>query len=85
MAPFAAIRARYPAITSLEVKTEASGDGFEAHVEVLLPQHQVIVNAAAPDAARAVAEAAARTERALERLAARDPSIAPPARAFAHA
>ena len=82
---FAALRARYPAIRSLEVKTRRSGAGFEAQADVRLPQHQIILNASARDAAGAVRRLAEATELELEQLAARDPAIAPREPAFVRA
>jgi len=45
---FRQLSARYPAITGGRFSLSKNGsEGFEAHVELLLPQHQVIVNTAA--------------------------------------
>ena len=83
MRRFAALRAHYPGIASLEVKTRRSGAGFEAQADVRLPQHQIIANAPGREAAEAVARLAERLERELDRLAAREPSIEPRVPAFA--
>ena len=60
------LKARYPAITGCRVEV-AEG---EAHIEVLLPQHQVIVNAADDDPQRALAAALAKMRRQLDAKAA---------------
>jgi hypothetical protein len=70
------LKTRYPAITACRLAVEAMPSGeAEAHVDILLPQHQIILNAVGPDAeaarARALAAAAAR----LSELAKRDPRI----------
>jgi hypothetical protein len=70
------LKARFPAITACRLAIEAMPSGeAEAHVDIRLPQHQVIFNAVGPDAesarARALAAAAAR----LAELAKRDPRI----------
>ena len=70
------LRARFPAITACHVAIETLPSGeAEAHVDILLPQHQVILNevAADPDAARAKALAVAASR--LAELAKRDPRI----------
>ena len=70
------LRVRFPAITACDVAiaTLPSGEA-EAHVDILLPQHQIILNevAADPDAARAKALAVAAAR--LAELAKRDPRI----------
>jgi len=48
----------------------------EAHIEVLLPQHQVIVNAAHADPQRALAAALAEARSQLQSIALRDRSLA---------
>jgi hypothetical protein len=70
------LKARFPAITACRLAIEAMPSGeAEAHVDIRLPQHQVIFNAVGSDAesarARALAAAAAR----LAELAKRDPRI----------
>lgn len=70
------LKARFPALTACRLAIEAMPGGeAEAHVDLRLPQHQVIFNVVAPDAetarARALAAAAAR----LAELAKRDPRI----------
>ena len=59
------LKAQYPAITGCRVDVR---DG-EAHIEVLLPQHQVIVNAADADPQRALAAALARMRSHLDAIA----------------
>lgn len=60
------LKAQYPAITACRV---ALAEG-EAHIEVLLPQHQVIVNAAHADPERALAAALAKARAQLAAKAA---------------
>ena len=72
----AALAGRFPAITACRIAVAPLPSGeAEAHVEILLPQHQLILNevAATAEAARrkALATAAAR----LAELAKRDPRI----------
>jgi hypothetical protein len=68
--------ARYPAITACRLSTEAMPSGeTQAHIEVLLPQHQVILNAIDADAAGARAKAIALAAERLAELAKRDPRI----------
>lgn len=70
------LRARFPAITACHIAIEALPSGeAEAHVDILLPQHQIVLNAVAsdPDAARAKALAVAAAR--LTELAKRDPRI----------
>jgi hypothetical protein len=70
------LRARFPAITSCRVAIEALPSGeAEAHVDILLPQHQVIFNEVAPDAEAARAKALAIAATRLAELAKRDPRI----------
>ena len=70
------LKARFPAIAAcrLAIETMPSGEA-EAHVDILLPQHQIIFNEVGPDPesarTRALASAAAR----LAQLAKRDPRI----------
>ena len=59
------LASRYPALTGgrLDVcKDPASG--YEAHIELLFPQRQLIVNAAAPAPEAALKEALAKASRA---------------------
>ena len=62
------IRARYPGITSIHVSRSRSS---EVQCDVRFPEHQLIVNAP-------VSQVAAILARELERLEARDPSVAAP-------
>ena len=65
------LRQRYPAILHARAQVAQTTPGtFEAHVDVLLPQHQIILNregADADDALRAAVEAAALELNALAR------------------
>ena len=72
----AALAARYPAVTACRVTIEAMPSGeAEAHVEVLLPQHQIILNEIAGDAETARRNALAAAAARLAELAKRDPRI----------
>jgi len=72
----AELAARYPAITSCHVVLEPiDGSAWNARVEVLLPQHQLIVNATGADAAAARANALARAAEKLEQVVKRDPRL----------
>ena len=62
------LRRQYPAITGCRI---ALAPG-EARIEVLLPQHQVIVNAASDDAKRALAAALGKIRSQLDAILARD-------------
>lgn len=77
------IHARYVGVTAMRSAVRQSGDGFEAQLELRFPQHQLIVNASAATDDAAVRAAAAKAERELSRLQARDPSIAAPLHAKA--
>jgi hypothetical protein len=66
------LRERYRAITACRVQVLER----EAHIEVLLPQHQVIVNAAAEEAPRALAAALAKASEQIADLLRRDRSLA---------
>ena len=77
IAPEAAeLAARYPAITGCHVTLEPiDGSAWNARVEVLLPQHQVIVNATGTDEASARRSALARAAEKLDLLVERDPRL----------
>jgi hypothetical protein len=77
IAPEAAeLVARYPAITGCHVTLEAiDGNAWNARVEVLLPQHQLIVNATGADEASARRGALARAAERLEQVVERDPRL----------
>lgn len=66
---------RYSPMTACHVELAAAAAGFEAHVDLRFPRHQVIVNgvAASPDAA--AQEAMRRAAAELARLEVRDPSL----------
>ena len=69
------LSARY-AITGGRFTLAKSGpELFEAHLEILLPQHQVIVNAAAAAPERARREALSLARGCLAALERRDPAI----------
>ncbi len=76
-APEAAeLAARFPAITACRISHEAMPSGeTEAHVEILLPQHQLVLNVVAADAASATREALATAAARLAELARRDPRV----------
>ena len=68
--------ARYPAITGCHVTLEPiDGSAWNARVEVLLPQHQLIVNATGTDEAGARRSALARAAEKLEQVVKRDPRL----------
>ena len=70
------LRTRFPAITACHIAIEPLPSGeAEAHVDILLPQHQIIFNEVAPDAAAARAKALAAATARLAELAKRDPRI----------
>jgi hypothetical protein len=77
IAPEAAeLVARYPAITSCRVTLEPlAPSAWNARVDVLLPQHQLIVNAAAETEAAARSQALARADERLRALFARHPEL----------
>jgi hypothetical protein len=70
------LKARYPGITACRLAIEAMPSGeAEAHVDILLPQRQIIFNEVAADAAAARAKALAAAAARLAELAKRDPRI----------
>jgi hypothetical protein len=77
IAPEAAeLVARFPAITGCRVALEPiDGSAWSARVEVLLPQHQLIVNATGADEASARRSALARAAETLEQVLERDPRL----------
>lgn len=72
----------FPAILGCRLSAErlaafdGKGHGFEIHLELLFPQHQIVLNraGATPKAALDAALGAARRE--IERVASRDPAVA---------
>jgi len=70
------LRARYPAITACKLALEAmpSGDA-EAHLEILLPQHQLVLNAVGANGEAARRKALEAAAARLAELAKRDPQI----------
>jgi len=77
IAPEAAeLVARYPAITGCTFVLEAiDGGEWNARIEVLLPQHQLIVNATGADERGARRSALARAAEKLEQVVKRDPRL----------
>ena len=70
------LKARYRAIIACRLAFEALPSGeAEAHVEILLPQHQIIFNEVGADADAARARALATADARLAALAKRDPRI----------
>ena len=66
----------YSALTAVFVWVACDSGQYQAHVDLHLPQHQILVSAAAPTTERAVLEAMTKAADELTRLAARDPSVA---------
>ena len=69
--------ARFPATTG--VRFHLSRDeayGYEARLELLFPQHQIIVNGTGAAGEQAAKAAIAAAERQLRELARRDPAVA---------
>jgi hypothetical protein len=67
---------RYPAITACKLALEAMPSGeAEAHLEILLPQHQIVLNAVGADGEAARAKALAAAVARLADLAKRDPRV----------
>lgn len=80
----AQLTGRYSAITAARLSLGKCGaEAFEAHLELLLPQHQIIVNAAAGTPQAAVREVLARSLAQLAQLEPRDPAIRPAVQAQA--
>jgi hypothetical protein len=80
------LTARYPAITSGRLElTRISPERVEARLELLLPQHQVIVNAADSATQTALRAVLVRAASELQELGRRDAKIRPPARPQAKA
>ena len=77
VAPEAAeLAARFPALTACHVAIETMPSGeAEAHLELLLPQHQIVLNEVGPDADTARRKAIAAAAARLAELAKRDPRI----------
>jgi hypothetical protein len=68
--------ARFPAITACRLAIEPMPSGeVEAHVDILLPQHQIIFNEVGPDAEAATRKALAAAAVRLTELAKREPGI----------
>jgi hypothetical protein len=67
---------RYSAITAARFSVGKCGaDAFEAHLELLLPQHQIIVNAASGTPQGAAHDVVARALAQLVQLEGRDSAI----------
>ena len=77
VAPEAAeLAVRYPALSACRLAIEAMPSGeAEAHVEILLPQHQIVLNEVGRDAETARRKALAAAAARLAELAKRDPRI----------
>jgi hypothetical protein len=72
----AELAARFPAVTACRVTIESMPSGeAEANVEVLLPQHQIILNEIAGDAETARRKALAAAAARLAELAKRDSGV----------
>jgi hypothetical protein len=74
---------RYPALSAFHFELAASGAGFEAHIDLRFPQHQLTVNGAGNMPNDALRQAVTAAARELMRLEARDPSVAAPMHAKA--
>lgn len=77
IAPEAApLAARFPAITACRLRVAAMPSGeAEAHIDILLPQHQIIFNEVGVDADAAKSKALTAAAARLADLAKRDPRI----------
>jgi hypothetical protein len=72
----ASLTDRYRAITAARLHLGSDGaQGFEAHLELLLPQHQLIINAASGTPSGAVRDALQRALAQLQELECRDPAV----------
>ena len=78
------LTARYPSISSARLLlTRTRPERVEAHLELLMPQHQVIVNAADSAPQNALRAVLSRAIAELQLVVRRDPAIRPPAHAEA--
>jgi hypothetical protein len=79
----AELAAHFPSILSFHLGAEKIADperrqvSFQVHVELLFAQHQVVFNRVASTPKAALDEAMAAATIEIERLARRDPSVAP--------
>ena len=70
-----ALRVRYPAVLRVHSEVDrlpargAAGEAFEASLDILLPQRQLILNRQGPDAEAALRRAVEAAAAALARLA----------------
>ena len=70
------LKSRFPAISACRLAIEAMPSGeAEAHLDIRLPQHQIILNAVGADAEAARRKALAAAAERLAALAQRDPRI----------
>ncbi len=70
------LKARFPAISACRLAIQAMPSGeAQAHVDILLPQHQIIFNEVGADAVAARRKALAAAAARLAELAQRDPRI----------
>jgi hypothetical protein len=67
--------ARYPSIMAWRLAIGRSADGYEAHADVRLAQHQLIVNGIGEAPERALHQALAKLVAQLGALAQRDASV----------
>jgi hypothetical protein len=75
----AELRERFPCITACRLSLEDMPSGeAQAHVELLLPQHQIIFNVLGPDQEAARRKALDAAAARLSELSKRDPRIARP-------
>ena len=80
----AQLTGRYSAITAARLTVRpCSAETFEAHLELLLPQHQIILNATGSTAQSAVRDVLGRALAQLNALERRDPLVRPRAEAKA--
>jgi len=71
------LKDRFPGILHARSQvTQTAPQRFEAHVDILLPQHQVILNREGPDAQSALHAAIEAARRELAALARRDRELA---------
>jgi len=72
-----ALRERFPAILRARAEVaETAARTYEAHVDVLLPQHQIILNREGPDADSALRAAVEAATREIQAFARRERELA---------
>jgi hypothetical protein len=73
----AMLKERFPGILRARSEVaQTAAQKFEAHVDILLPQHQIILNREGPDARSALHAAIEAARRELAALARRDRELA---------